>query len=172
MSTGAGVSPKNRSGVSQGFHGTIRFSSTVSFGLPRMEYFPTLTTGTNGLWAELDSLALVSAKPETQSASSQISELRELSGLTINQLGRLFGVSRRSVHNWLNGKPMAARHEERAGDILSQVRALPGQTPSEKRAELLASRDGGSIFHRLRGGADENATLQINAISPRDQMQL
>ena len=38
--------------------------------------------------------------------------LHEASGLTWDQLGRLFGVSRRSVHHWTNGARMNAHNAE------------------------------------------------------------
>lgn len=112
------------------------------------------------------------ANAGVSTSASQISELRERSGLTIDQLGRLFGVSRRSVHNWINGKSMAPQHEERASLVLGIINTLPGTTPQERRAHLLASREGKSIFHALLAQLHENATLQVSALNPRELIQL
>ena len=40
-------------------------------------------------------------------SGAAIGELRRLSGLTWDQLARLFNLSRRSLHFWASGKPMA-----------------------------------------------------------------
>ena len=44
--------------------------------------------------------------PSAQPAGAAIGELRRLSGLTWDQLARIFSVSRRSLHFWASGKPM------------------------------------------------------------------
>lgn len=81
--------------------------------------------------------------------ADQINSIRSLSGLTNDQIGRLFGVSRRSIHNWLNGNPMSLRHEVRATQILQVLQAVPGTLPAERRAALLDSSRGKSLFHQL-----------------------
>lgn len=57
-----------------------------------------------------------------EEARRAISELRRISGLTWEQLGELFGVSRRSVHFWASGKPMNAANEERLLHVLAIMR--------------------------------------------------
>lgn len=42
------------------------------------------------------------------STSRVISEIRRISGLTWDELGKLFQVSRRSVHFWASGQPMGS----------------------------------------------------------------
>lgn len=104
------------------------------------------------------------------SPAQRIAELRALSGLTIDQVSRLFGVSRRSVHNWVNGNAMAQLHEERAAKILAIVQALPGSTPAERRAALLDSSRGASLFHQLIGAREEGARLQVPGLSVRERL--
>ena len=57
-------------------------------------------------------------------AGAVIGELRRLSGLTWDQLARLLGVSRRSVHFWASGKPMAQSNEEHLRRLLAVVRKV------------------------------------------------
>lgn len=102
--------------------------------------------------------------------AQRIAELRALAGLTTDQVGRLFGVSRRSVHNWINGKAMAPQHEERAAKILSIVHTLPGSTPAERRAALLDSSRGTSLFHQLVASRGEGVPLQIAGVSARERI--
>lgn len=104
--------------------------------------------------------------------AQRIAELRSLSGLTTDQVGRIFGVSRRSVHNWINGNAMAPQHEERAAQMLSLVLALPGSSPDERRAALLDSSHGTSLFHQLVSARNEGARLQIAGVSARERIEL
>jgi DNA-binding transcriptional regulator YiaG len=106
------------------------------------------------------------------SLAKRIAEVRALTGLTTDQVGRLFGVSRRSVHNWINGNAMAPQHEERAAKILSIVQVLPGSTPAERRAALLDSSRGTSLFHQLVTSRDEGVPLQVAGVSAKDRLGL
>lgn len=106
------------------------------------------------------------------SLAQRIAELRALTGLTTDQVGRLFGVSRRSVHNWINGSAMAPQHEERAAMILSIARVLPGTNPAERRAALLDSSRGTSLFHQLVGVRGQDARLQVPGLSARERIEL
>lgn len=104
------------------------------------------------------------------SLSQQIAELRALTGLTTDQVGRLFGVSRRSIHNWINGNTMALQHEERAAKILSIVHASPGASPPERRAALLDSSHGTSLFQQLVASRGEGVALQTAGVSVRERI--
>ena len=87
-------------------------------------------------------------KPE---AATRVRDLKERSGLTWDQLRRLFGVSRRALHAWATGARMNASNEERLA-LLEQVVARVGsQSPGQCRDMLLRpSADGGrSLFQRL-----------------------
>lgn len=106
------------------------------------------------------------------SLSKRIVEVRALTGLTTDQVGRLFGVSRRSVHNWINGNAMAPQHEERAAKILSIIHILPGSTAAERRAALLDSSRGVSLFHQLLVSRDEGVRLQVAGVSARERIGL
>jgi transcriptional regulator with XRE-family HTH domain len=111
--------------------------------------------------------------PQVSRAPSElIADLRMLSGLTTDQVGRLLGVSRRSVHNWLSGGAMAIQHAERVSEILALVNALVGQTPEQRRAALLDSSQGQSLFHQLLGQLKPDAQLQVVAVSARERMSL
>jgi transcriptional regulator with XRE-family HTH domain len=115
----------------------------------------------------------VAHKPQPVRTSSElIADLRLLSGLTTDQVGRLLGVSRRSVHNWLNGGVMARQHAERVSEILALVKALDGETPEQRRAALLDSSGGQSLFHKLLKQLKPNAQLQVSAASARERISL
>ncbi|HEY5958499.1 MAG TPA: hypothetical protein VIV60_18180 [Polyangiaceae bacterium] len=78
-------------------------------------------------------------------AGAAIGELRRLSGLTWDQLARIFGVSRRSLHFWASGKPMAPSNEEHLQRVLAVVRKIDRGSASANRAALLAGRKDGLL---------------------------
>jgi len=89
------------------------------------------------------------AKP----VANAVSELRRLSGLTWDQLGRLFNVTRRAVHFWASGGRMSPTNEERLQRILGLMRTVDRGSANENRALLLSILDDGSLpFDRLAAG--------------------
>jgi transcriptional regulator with XRE-family HTH domain len=90
----------------------------------------------------------------TVPAGDAIAELRSVSGLTWEQLARLMGVSRRALHLWASGKPIAAINEERLARVLAIVKQLDRGTAAANRGWLLASSNEGQLpFDLLRSGA-------------------
>lgn len=83
--------------------------------------------------------------PESQSSSSALMELRRISGLTWDQLARLFDVTRRSLHFWVSGKPLNSVNEERLNRLLDMIRKLDRGSASENRSLLLSAREDGVI---------------------------
>jgi hypothetical protein len=71
------------------------------------------------------------------STADAIQFLHDFSGLTWEQISKVFAVSRRAVHLWAAGKAMNARHEELLSDILAIIRGLPANSPSERRSAIL-----------------------------------
>ena len=86
---------------------------------------------------------------ESAPTRQAISELRRISGLTWEQLGELFEVTRRSVHFWASGRPLSAANEERLMRVLDVViYADRGNARSTRRA-LLNPQGGLSPFDLL-----------------------
>ena len=73
-----------------------------------------------------------------QSTAEAIMEIRRRSGLTWEELGDLFDVSRRSVHHWANGKPVTTSHDRMIHRMLAAVRHLDRGDQASTRALLLA----------------------------------
>ena len=90
-----------------------------------------------------------------------IGELRRLSGLTWDQLARLFNVSRRSLHFWASGKPMAPSNEEHLQRLLAIVRKIDRGSASANRSALLAAREDGSIPFDLLAAGDYERVLSL-----------
>ncbi len=97
---------------------------------------------------------------KSQEQGSPIMELRRLTGFTWDQLARLLGVVRRSLHFWASGKPLSAANEERLGRLLSAIRRLDRGSSSENRALLFREHSGLIPFDLLvEGRLDEAVEL-------------
>lgn len=75
--------------------------------------------------------------------SKAIHELRFKTGLSWDQLSRLFGVQRRSLHFWASGKPLSARNEEKLYHLLTLIRTIDRGSARANRALLLSPMEGG-----------------------------
>jgi DNA-binding transcriptional regulator YiaG len=110
--------------------------------------------------------------PASVSARGAIAELRRLSGLTWDQLARLFNVSRRALHFWASGKPMAPSNEEHLQRLLAVMRKIDRGTASANRALLLAAREDGTFpFDMLAIGEYDRvlallATGEVRRVTP------
>jgi DNA-binding transcriptional regulator YiaG len=91
--------------------------------------------------------------PAATSQAAAISELRRRSGLTWDQLARLFGVARRSVHFWMSGKALNASNEERLNKLLVTIRHIDRGGAGATRAALMSALPDGAVpFELLAGG--------------------
>ena len=87
---------------------------------------------------------------QTQTTGTAVLEIRRLSGLTWEQIGDLFDVTRRSVHHWANGKSPSARHERHIRQTLAVLRRLDAGSQAANRDRLLTvDINGRSLFDLL-----------------------
>lgn len=114
----------------------------------------------------VQSLALPSVGRSTENS---VAQLRDKSGLTADQLSRLFGVSRRSIQNWIAGGAMVSQHQERLSFLLATITEL-GDSRESRKASLLSSSNGMSLFHRLVGQAPRDAAIQASSLTVRDRL--
>jgi DNA-binding transcriptional regulator YiaG len=97
-----------------------------------------------------------------ESAPAMIAELRRLTGLTWEQLARLFNVSRRSVHFWASGSKMADANRAHLDSVLDTVRLIDRGSMTENRAALLTTgHDGATLLDQLAAG---NYALVVSAL--------
>jgi DNA-binding transcriptional regulator YiaG len=91
-------------------------------------------------------LAVTYSLPITvESAQVTIHELKKLSGLTWEQLAKIFNVSRRSLHFWASGKPMTPFNEEHLRRLLATIRYIDRGSPDVNRGALLQPQHGSTI---------------------------
>jgi transcriptional regulator with XRE-family HTH domain len=87
---------------------------------------------------------------EEMPTAKAINKAHEDSGLTWEQLARIFGVSRRAVHMWANGARMNATNAELLMRLIGFLGQMEGG-PDQRRATLLAiGDDGKSALDRFR----------------------
>jgi transcriptional regulator with XRE-family HTH domain len=102
-----------------------------------------------------------------------VNDLRKSSGLTWEQLARLFDVSRRSVHFWASGQPLASAHEEKLNRILDVVRYISLGNASLNRSLLMGlGNDGKSYLELLAAGEYETVKRLLGAGNARAKPQL
>lgn len=102
-----------------------------------------------------------------KSTADQVQFVHERSGLTWEQVARLMGVSRRSVHSWASGGRLSSANAERVAEVAGLLKTRTGFSSDSNRDWLLAGTPvQPSIFDSLRSSwrrgaiVDEALTLQ------------
>ena len=108
----------------------------------------------------------VSATVGEESLCDQVQRLRQSTGLSTDELARLFGVTRRSVLNWVQGYRMSMRHQERMVELARVFEDLPGTIPEEKRDALFDSSQGLSVYHQLLKTVKRGQIMQFDPFTP------
>ncbi len=141
--------------------GALSLSGTSSAEATRIWEAPYVheadATTSGPAWDRVD--CQVAREPEA--TRKAISELRRISGLTWEQLGQLFEVSRRSLHFWASGKPLSCANEERLMRVLDIVREADRGSARSTRAILLAASDGLTPFSLLIAQRFEEARNRL-----------
>jgi DNA-binding transcriptional regulator YiaG len=81
----------------------------------------------------------------TDSSQATVNELKQLSGLTWEQLAKIFNVSRRSLHFWASGKPISPFNEEHLRRLLATIRYINRGSADINRSALLQPQQGSTI---------------------------
>jgi transcriptional regulator with XRE-family HTH domain len=108
---------------------------------------------------------------DEEATRSAVMEVRRLSGLTWEQLARLFGVARRSLHFWASGKRLNAVNEERLRRLLAVLRKADRGFAVLNRAMLLEDRDGVIPLDLLVGGEYDAFLELVGAGSGRRKLK-
>jgi DNA-binding transcriptional regulator YiaG len=121
-----------------------------------------MVTSTTGTFTASPSGVYKPASP-----AADLRHFHEASGLTWDQVARMFGVSRRSVHLWAAGGRMSSSNEETLARLTSTLVALQGETPDARRHELLRTPDAGlSVMDAARRSHASNDDDINRAVEP------
>lgn len=109
-----------------------------------------------------------------ESTAETIMEIRRRSGLTWEEIGDLFDVSRRSVHHWANGKPVTAKHDRMIRRILAALRHLDQGDRLGTRALLQAVDPaiGVSTLDLLKAGRFDEATGRVEGVQAPERQRI
>jgi transcriptional regulator with XRE-family HTH domain len=128
---------------------------------------------TSGVKLPATILPTLPATPPVRLTQQAVNELRKLSGLTWEQLACLFDVSRRSVHFWASGQPLAVAHEEKLNRILDAVQYISLGSASLNRSLLMGlGKDGRSYLELLAAGEYEEVKRLLGVGNAHTKPQL
>lgn len=96
--------------------------------------------------------------PET---AETVRDLHSRSGLSWDELARLVGVSRRTIHNWANGATVSRANARRLTIAANIIKVADLGSPRLTRARLLAPRTGGDSQYEL--AVRSHGTTRISA---------
>ena len=108
-----------------------------------------------------------------QDSQKAINELRKTSGLTWEQVAKLFNVSRRSIHFWASGQPLASDNEEKLNRLLGVIRYIDRGSASLNRKLLLKpNADGELPLDQLISGEYDKVRENLGRGNPPKRPQL
>lgn len=88
-----------------------------------------------------------------------LKEIKSATGLTWQQLAKVFNVSPRSLHLWMGGETLDSSHQERLYQLLTISRRLPFVEPYQNRAFLLYPQENGTVPFDLLVACDDEAFI-------------
>lgn len=104
---------------------------------------------------------------DARSTAELVRDLWERSGLTWDQLARLFGVSRRAMHAWATGARPNAYHQELLTELTQLVARIDTGDPRRNRERLLAPQpEMPSLFDEIRARHADQASDIAGTLSP------
>lgn len=104
------------------------------------------------------------------SSADLVRSIHDISGLTWEQIAKMFTISRRAVHSWANGARVSARNLEALSQLAGALEGRRGFSPDDNRIWLLDSSEGPSRYDRIRGRNDK-AVLEA-LVPAREQLGL
>lgn len=92
-------------------------------------------------------------RPAALSNSEMLADIRRTSGFTWEQVAKIFGVSRRTVHLWVSGSNMSSRHEERLAELAREVEGVTRSGVANPKMAYLALLDD---YRKLSASVDSD----------------
>lgn len=88
---------------------------------------------------------------EEISVSSDVMEIRRLAAFTWEEIAQIFDVSPKTVHNWISGKVVNAKNEQRISRVLATLkRVYKGQSSLTRKALFDSGADGKIPFDLIK----------------------
>lgn len=106
----------------------------------------------------------------TSSTARGIMAIRQLANLTWDETAKVFGVTRRTVHLWANGRHPSGDQERKLNRVLGLLRSYQNLNPSMLREKLMGSAKPGTLFFDLLCN-DEFDTFQELLVAENEPYQ-
>ena len=142
-------------------HGSYRMEATIG----------STSTGYDAVYIDAGTLAdptcriYLPASYPARTSAHDVLEIRFLSGLTWEELGELFGVSRRSVHNWANGEALKPDNLFLVANVLHTIKELHRPSSTETRLALLSPLPAGRrALDLLKAARWDEAVAAVKAL--------
>jgi transcriptional regulator with XRE-family HTH domain len=139
-----------------GFHSPFARTAVVMLGSMGMLSNATSATLPDASrfvpYVEATTIPDFASKTDSEKAISLkdcVLDLKRLSGLTWEELGKIFGVSRRSVHNWALGERLTEENAAKVRLALANVRKLFDSSPAKTAGILRGMRGETPLFEAL-----------------------
>lgn len=149
--TGSNITPPRieRSDI-RGEKSGLEFSSLIV----RNSY-----TGTSSFVSQISRNTVTQATATKQPSSAElVKQVHTDSGLTWEQLAKVFGVSRRALHQWASGGRLNSANLEKLSSFSRNLSELNASSPAERRSALFAPDNSGkTIYDRLRAAQASSA---------------
>lgn len=82
--------------------------------------------------------------------AKSVRSLRQRSGLTWDELARIFGVTRRTLYNWSIGGQVSAANAQAIAEVIRSLHEIDSGDPKVTRSRLLApTENGATLYARL-----------------------
>lgn len=98
-------------------------------------------------------------KNKPPSVQNALHEIKSSTGLTWQQLSRVFKVNQRSLYLWMEGGTLDSLHQERVYRVLTLIRKLPYSKPFQNRTFLLSPQPDGITFLNLLIEGDDDTFI-------------
>ncbi len=109
----------------------------------------------------------------TETPQNALSEVRKLTGLTWEQLAKIFNVSRRSLHFWASGQSISRFNEESLHRLLGTLRYIDRGNANTNRSALLNPCKNGQLpFDLLVTGRYEDVKKELGCGNTPEPVQL
>lgn len=105
------------------------------------------------------------AELAAKNCADELFDLKSRSGMTWEELAGLFDVSRRSLHHWMNGKPLSPENELTLSRLRAFVYGMDKADHLQARVTLLApTLRGKTIYDLLASGRFDDAAKELQRL--------
>ena len=159
--------------------GTLSTGTGSGIGDNLAKLFSRFNTSNSG-----ETVEEFAAAAEVRSSADILQQLKGSTGLSWKKIAELFGVSRRAVYDWLEGKSMSEQNYSKLISVEEAVASINYSTAFQLRTFLLFGNSGGENpfqllkeeryeeFSRLAQGGEYNFEKpdDLTGLSPADRL--